>query len=69
MRRGADDVVGPLEGRDRAEDPLAVDPERPLIAVARELDLLALDAREVDHLDPARRDRPEAPRALTASAR
>ena len=55
------DVLVALERRNRAELGLAVDRERSLAKMTRELDLLALDAQEPDDLDPARCDRPEIP--------
>src|SRR5262249_52233376 len=48
---GADDVIRALEGRYRAKNLLVVDPQRSRAAVDRELDPVAVDTGELDHLD------------------
>src|SRR4051794_796898 len=62
---GPDDVLRALERGDAAESALAVDEQRPLPAVRRELELGARDSGELDDLDPPARDRPQ--RVLAAN--
>src|SRR5712691_940581 len=53
-------VAESLQLGDAAKDPRPVDGQRPLAADDGQLDLLALDVLgQLDHLDPARRDRPQ----------
>src|SRR5262245_10946597 len=47
-----------LELGKRSEDALAVDDERPLVAVERKLDLVAPGLRQLDDAEPVPRDRP-----------